>query len=372
MESAVPVGRSEGSSLEYTIKFASGERLKAMLYLVYATPQGEARGGKMVYMPVTRDRCKKACSSNKPIMAGIYRGRTDSPSTLHVSIDEASTHVRPGPGNSQRFRLLLAAWQGEQFAGSAVSQQVRVIANNDVPRGAGFLRIDCTLWQHCVPSSGSSSGYTHLPDTPNHPPTITPPFLGPFGMEPTPDESQAPFLLPSPPASDSTPRPLPTPASSSTFHKTVVDTLLAQRPPPMSPALTARTEQSAFNALGVMRPQPIFSPNWHSPAFGKRAAHSPQSNWWCPRNSESASPQTESYGRPGDPLQHVACKRRRTLEPVEQQRSDNDEPRFQQALEHVPTNELPRFLEYVQRQVESFSRPASFGSSSESKSEESR
>ncbi|XRB15339.1 hypothetical protein RI054_10g51790 [Pseudoscourfieldia marina] len=89
---------------------------------------------------------------------------------LFVSIDEASTHVHPfhpqiqlhGAHNptlagasaaaaahpsAKKFRLLVAAHDPSDntFLGTAVSGPIRVVANNDVPKGAAVISLDVSM-----------------------------------------------------------------------------------------------------------------------------------------------------------------------------------------------------------------------------------
>ncbi|XRB24685.1 E2F_TDP domain-containing protein [Pseudoscourfieldia marina] len=86
---------------------------------------------------------------------------------LFVSIDEASTHVHPfhphiqlhGARNptlagaaaaqpsAKKFRLLVAAHDPSDntFLGTAVSGPIRVVANNDVPKGAAVISLDVSM-----------------------------------------------------------------------------------------------------------------------------------------------------------------------------------------------------------------------------------
>ncbi len=59
-----------------------------------------------------------------------------------LSIDEAATHV----GN-KRFRLVAMVFEqnGQDLIGTACSQPIRVVANNDVPTGAAHIRLSCTI-----------------------------------------------------------------------------------------------------------------------------------------------------------------------------------------------------------------------------------
>ena len=67
---------------------------------------------------------------------------------LFISIDEASNHVCPyGPNKCKVFRLLFGVYEQNttKLLGSAVSGPIRVLANNDVPKGAAAMKVRCGL-----------------------------------------------------------------------------------------------------------------------------------------------------------------------------------------------------------------------------------
>ena len=146
------------------------------------------------WLGVSRAHCCRGCDADVPLLAGIVRlgrvvappppddahrsgrahrgtaaaaagddasptaggsSRVKDPRNLYVSIDEPAAHVAPGPGGTRRFRLLLAVWAhaaGADFAGppgpllgSALSQPICCVANNDVPGGAASLTLRVTL-----------------------------------------------------------------------------------------------------------------------------------------------------------------------------------------------------------------------------------
>ena len=123
-------------------------------------------------MPVMREKCVKGCDG--PILSAIQRfgkqGRTQKSAAsqkdakpdakptaenewkdsrnLFISIDEASNHVCAyGPNQCKAFRLLFGLYAKEtnEFVGSGVSGPIRVLANNDVPKGAAAMRVKCGL-----------------------------------------------------------------------------------------------------------------------------------------------------------------------------------------------------------------------------------
>jgi hypothetical protein len=146
------------------------------------------------WLGVSRAHCCRGCDADVPLLAGIVRlgrvaappaaddahrsgranrgtlaaaigddaslltagsPRVKDPRNLYVSIDEPAAHVAPGPGGTRRFRLLLAVWAhaaGADVAGppgpllgSALSQPICCVANNDVPGGAASLTLRVTL-----------------------------------------------------------------------------------------------------------------------------------------------------------------------------------------------------------------------------------
>lgn len=177
------------SALEYELRMYNGETARAVVYLVYAEPTrgtSEARGagardGKtkgvsdgrgFSWLPVMREKCVKGCDG--PILSAIQRfgkqGRTQKSAAsqkdakpdakptaenewkdsrnLFISIDEASNHVCAyGPNQCKAFRLLFGLYAKEtnEFVGSGVSGPIRVLANNDVPKGAAAMRVKCGL-----------------------------------------------------------------------------------------------------------------------------------------------------------------------------------------------------------------------------------
>ncbi len=172
------------SALEYELRLYTGRVARAVVYLVYAEPLREsAPGVKKVgvhdsqgycWLPVVRERCVKGCEG--PILSAIQRfgkqGRTQKSTAsqkdsahvakvkptaedkwkdsrnLFISIDEASNHVCPyGPNKCKVFRLLFGVYEQNttKLLGSAVSGPIRVLANNDVPKGAAAMKVRCGL-----------------------------------------------------------------------------------------------------------------------------------------------------------------------------------------------------------------------------------
>lgn len=175
----VPV-QFRDSALEYELKLYNGVVARAVVYLVYSEPQRErdANGKKglsdgrgYTWVPVMRQTCAKGCEG--PILSAIQRfgkqGRTQKSAAqqdsapvakpqaedkwkdtrnLFISIDEASNHVCTlGPNKCKTFRLLFGVFErdSQQLLGSGVSGPIRVLANNDVPKGAAAMRVRCGL-----------------------------------------------------------------------------------------------------------------------------------------------------------------------------------------------------------------------------------
>ena len=166
------------SALEYELKLYNGKLARAVVYLVYAEPlkadvapgkkSGVSDGYGYTWLPVSRDRCVKGCDG--PILSAIQRfgkqGRTQKSAAaaqaapvkpaaddkwkdsrnLFISIDEASNHVCPY-NKCKVFRLLFGVYTHDtnEFLGSGVSGPIRVLANNDVPKGAAAMRVRCVL-----------------------------------------------------------------------------------------------------------------------------------------------------------------------------------------------------------------------------------
>ena len=168
------------AALEYELKLYNGVVARAVVYLVYAEPQRERDGtGKKgvsdgrgyTWVPVLRSKCAKGCEG--PILSAIQRfgkqGRTQKSAAqqdsahdakptaedkwkdtrnLFISIDEASNHVCVmGPNKCKTFRLLFGVYEqnSRELLGSGVSGPIRVLANNDVPKGAAAMKVRCAL-----------------------------------------------------------------------------------------------------------------------------------------------------------------------------------------------------------------------------------
>ena len=61
---------------------------------------------------------------------------------MYCAIDEAGSHV-----GSKRFRLVVGVYNqtGEELLGSGCSQPIRVLANNDIPKGAAHIPLVVTV-----------------------------------------------------------------------------------------------------------------------------------------------------------------------------------------------------------------------------------
>jgi hypothetical protein len=145
IETAIPTHTRADGSLEYFITLQCGHELSAILHCVYSAPSwytDDARS-TAVFQPTTRKHCTRSCQPSRPILQTIERGDRDK---LHVSIDEASAHLQPGPDGNQTLRFLLSLWTRDgHLVGGSVSQPIRVVCNNDKPGGAGQLQIECNI-----------------------------------------------------------------------------------------------------------------------------------------------------------------------------------------------------------------------------------
>ena len=68
---------------------------------------------------------------------------------MYCAIDEAGSHV-----GSKTFRLVVGVYTqtGEELLGSGCSQPIRVLANNDIPRGAAHIPLVVTVRYNILPS----------------------------------------------------------------------------------------------------------------------------------------------------------------------------------------------------------------------------
>lgn len=60
---------------------------------------------------------------------------------MYISLDEACSHVK-----AKHFRLIMGVYDeaGGQLLGTACSQLIRVLANNDCPKGAASIEFVIT------------------------------------------------------------------------------------------------------------------------------------------------------------------------------------------------------------------------------------
>lgn len=74
--------------------------------------------------------------------AGDSQSSMKSPSRLYLSLDEACSHV-----NAKAFRLVAGLYDANTrlMLGSAVSSRIRVVANNDMQKGAAHIRLVAVL-----------------------------------------------------------------------------------------------------------------------------------------------------------------------------------------------------------------------------------
>jgi hypothetical protein len=174
--------------VSYELTLRNHSKILLNVYVVYSQPQlveNSPAGGDAEYAwkLVTRKFCKRGCKG--PILRAIQRfgklgkrcseiwnsnySKQDSSKEsskdhrfLFISIDEACTHVSQGDKKC-RFRLLFSvedAKTGESI-GSAVSAPIRVLANNDAPNGAAFIKLQ-------VPLEENWEGWKISPYTPVH------------------------------------------------------------------------------------------------------------------------------------------------------------------------------------------------------------
>ncbi|KAL0018388.1 hypothetical protein WJX77_002518 [Trebouxia sp. C0004] len=167
----------------YQVQLENGAVVMVVLHLVYAEPsnaccqtdilpqqrsQADMQDGYQWHL-VTRSACSKGCQG--PLLHTVRRYgalgcRFTGPSEevqrasclvkkkqnryMYCAIDEAGSHV-----GSKSFRLVVGVYSqtGKDLLGSACSQPIRVMANNDIPNGAAHIplivhvRKDWVGWQ---------------------------------------------------------------------------------------------------------------------------------------------------------------------------------------------------------------------------------
>ncbi|KAL0026159.1 hypothetical protein WJX79_006416 [Trebouxia sp. C0005] len=167
----------------YEVQLENGVIVRVVLYLVYAVASNQCCQTDMAFQQrgqadmhdgfqwnlVTRSECSKGCQG--PLLHTVRRYgslgcRFTGPSTqvqtdsclvkkkqnryMYCAIDEAGSHV-----GSKSFRLVVGVYSqtGKDLLGSACSQPIRVMANNDIPNGAAHIplvvnaRKDWAGWQ---------------------------------------------------------------------------------------------------------------------------------------------------------------------------------------------------------------------------------
>ncbi|KAL0026118.1 hypothetical protein WJX79_001129 [Trebouxia sp. C0005] len=183
----------------YEVQLENGVTVMVVLYLVYAVPSNQccqtdvspqqrsqaAMHDGYQWNLVTRSECSKGCQG--PLLHTVRRYgslgcRFTGPSTqvqtdscfvkkkqnryMYCAIDEAGSHV-----GSKSFRLVVGVYSqtGKDLLGSACSQPIRVLANNDIPRGAAHIplvvhvRKDWVGWQTKSNGLLSSQGILGAP-----------------------------------------------------------------------------------------------------------------------------------------------------------------------------------------------------------------
>jgi len=164
----LPKGIAEGH-LSYDLVLQNKKKFVLNVYIVYAEPasvkeetgaEAASEERKYSWRMVTRQACKKKCTG--PILRAIQRfgkmGKRCSESWnntsfdqegskqrnhLFIACDEACSHMAV-PDKKTRFRFLfhLVNASDNSSVGSAVSPPIRVLANNDAPNGAAFIRTE--------------------------------------------------------------------------------------------------------------------------------------------------------------------------------------------------------------------------------------
>ncbi|GLJ24981.1 hypothetical protein SUGI_0478280 [Cryptomeria japonica] len=170
------------SCLKFNVRFLTDMRMNLYIFVVHANAHLKLEGSspsdgtKYYWMPVTRSNCKKGCRG--PVLRGLQRfgkmsrrgegTEQDSwkePRHLYIAIDEASTHVCIDPAENPKFRFLLAAYNDlYELLGTTISSSIRVLSNNDAPRGTASLKVHFNLqegWKHDLPQTPRLSS---LPD----------------------------------------------------------------------------------------------------------------------------------------------------------------------------------------------------------------
>jgi len=186
----------------YFAKLRNGTVVKVVIYAVYANPV-PVNKDKYEWTLVKREHCKKSCTGRilKPIQRFGRLGRRNSltetdnrtakdmwKETKHffIAIDEASTHVAEHNG-TQKMRLVFGILDPDtkELLGASVSGPIRVLANNDVPKGAASIVVDASIskdWDGWCASPEDSTPLTKLA-TRSPLATMYPPQESPTGAE---------------------------------------------------------------------------------------------------------------------------------------------------------------------------------------------
>ena len=151
------------SCLKYRVALDYGEPLTAYIFLIFARPW--IRRDPKAIAPdtyswhlVTRRDCTRGCTG--PLLKGLqrfgksprrggYAGGAEpqlkDPRKLYIAIDEANSHIKRGWEGTKSMRLLTVLYKGKDIVGSAVGTEIKMLANNDAPRGSASFRLDCDL-----------------------------------------------------------------------------------------------------------------------------------------------------------------------------------------------------------------------------------
>ncbi|DBB13393.1 TPA: hypothetical protein ACH3X3_005126 [Trebouxia sp. C0006] len=186
----------------YQVQLENGAVVMVVLYLVYAEPsnaccqtdvpapqrsQADMHDGYQWNL-VTRSACSKGCQG--PLLHTVRRygalvRRFTGPSEedqhasclfqkkqnryMYCAIDEAGSHV-----GSKSFRLVVGVYgqTGKDMLGSACSQPIRVMANNDIPQGACHVQLIVNVrrdWVGCQTKKSSQVSRCLWPSSPPPP-----------------------------------------------------------------------------------------------------------------------------------------------------------------------------------------------------------
>lgn len=171
-ESEATCNGFSSSEISYRVHLSDSTHVIATFYLVYPEPSSSLvhQGSNCVTVKrtteyswslVTRDHCKKACKG--PLLHPLRRfgvlgyrfngsaakkannigsKQVKQSKYMYFAIDEAGTHV-----GSKTFRLVVAIHDetGTKLLGTSCSQPIRVVANNDIPRGAAHISLVATI-----------------------------------------------------------------------------------------------------------------------------------------------------------------------------------------------------------------------------------